>query len=761
MANIIISRTANLDRPGNTEFLSGTLFADENLAHTFAISATRNGAEIALSGVVTACFIRPDGGTVELNGTIEDGKACVTLAESCYVVTGRFKLTVFVSVDGAKTAVYCAAGNVVETTTNTIIDPGSVVPSVDDIIAEYGTMQQAVEDCEDAAEAANTAASAADTAAANVAGAIADAYSATSTYAVGDYCTKDGKLYRCVSAISTAEAWTTAHWTEVQAMEEVGDLKSAIDNKVDKPLTLVAQDITLVNGYYTNTGGFISTSLYKAAKYAVEPGETLYLSGSGDVSKPAYLFKNTAATVIISMAEEALEMSDYKVTVPAGAGWVQLNSAGTNKTLAVKKGTIDTDFDINDIVSSVNTLSNNVTGLQGDVTTLENTAILAGTASNINFNNVDVNTVYKVVINTLIIVSNNVPYNYFTGTIITVGNSEGNVQQLAIGDNQMVYVRVKNSGSWTGWERIEFAKVLTALSNINLNTAKEKNISIEFSTAGTASTHVPVYGFQGAIFNVNDTNYGAQIAVDKNGKIYVRGKNNTSWEDWVELGKASDVDYLMNGYCILSEFDNITCLGDSLTHGSVYYGPGSAFRQAKKPYPEVLAVHTGATVANVSQSGIDPKTFVSSLLSNVTEKTNHLCIVYLGTNGGGLTDTIDTDASGTDKSQYDLTTQTGAYCYIVKYCIDIGARVLLVKCHAASATTNEVIGKVAEKFTVAAIENDILPHKYRLYLNGSGADSIHYNDFGYAAFADYLIRQVGSLSSAMTVRLFPYPVTNA
>lgn len=180
MANFIISRTVDLGRAGNnTEFLSGSLFADENLAHTFAISATRNGSAIALSGVVTACFIRPDGGTVELDGTIEDGKACVTLAESCYVVTGRFKLTIFVSVDGAKTAVYCAAGNVVETTTNTIIDPGSVVPSVDDIIAEYGTMQQAVEDCEDAAEAANTAASAADAAAAGIDAKIATKVSVT------------------------------------------------------------------------------------------------------------------------------------------------------------------------------------------------------------------------------------------------------------------------------------------------------------------------------------------------------------------------------------------------------------------------------------------------------------------------------------------------------------------------------------------------------------------------------------------------------
>ena len=42
---------------------------------------------------------------------------------------------------------------------------------------------------------------------------VADEYSTSSTYAVGDYCLYDGDLYRCTTAISTAEAWTAAHWT--------------------------------------------------------------------------------------------------------------------------------------------------------------------------------------------------------------------------------------------------------------------------------------------------------------------------------------------------------------------------------------------------------------------------------------------------------------------------------------------------------------------------------------------------------------------
>lgn len=43
---------------------------------------------------------------------------------------------------------------------------------------------------------------------------LAAAYSETATYAVGDAVTHDGKLYKCAVEITTAEAWTPAHWIE-------------------------------------------------------------------------------------------------------------------------------------------------------------------------------------------------------------------------------------------------------------------------------------------------------------------------------------------------------------------------------------------------------------------------------------------------------------------------------------------------------------------------------------------------------------------
>lgn len=58
----------------------------------------------------------------------------------------------------------------------------------------------------------------------NIEGAInnsigAENYDNTATYAVGDFCIHGNKIYRCTTAISTAEAWTSAHWSEVTFLD--------------------------------------------------------------------------------------------------------------------------------------------------------------------------------------------------------------------------------------------------------------------------------------------------------------------------------------------------------------------------------------------------------------------------------------------------------------------------------------------------------------------------------------------------------------
>ena len=72
---------------------------------------------------------------------------------------------------------------------------------------------------------------------------LANAYSASSTYAVGDMVLKNGQLYECNTAISTAEAWTAAHWTAVTVGGELATVKDGL-TAVESDVTDLKEDFT-------------------------------------------------------------------------------------------------------------------------------------------------------------------------------------------------------------------------------------------------------------------------------------------------------------------------------------------------------------------------------------------------------------------------------------------------------------------------------------------------------------------------------------
>lgn len=105
-----------------------------------------------------------------------------------------------------------------------------------------GTLEQFETDMGNSASNATAAANSADDAAFSASEASASAtaseaaatnmapvYSASSTYAVGDYVLYNGGLFRCTTAITTAEAWTAPHWTTVKMGPEVSDLKTQLN----------------------------------------------------------------------------------------------------------------------------------------------------------------------------------------------------------------------------------------------------------------------------------------------------------------------------------------------------------------------------------------------------------------------------------------------------------------------------------------------------------------------------------------------------
>lgn len=101
-----------------------------------------------------------------------------------------------------------------------------------------------------------------------------DAYDDTSTYAAGDLCIYNNALYKCTTAITTAEAWNASHWTATSIADEISELNTDKQDKLsnsDIPITVLSQsvsDVTLKCTRYGNvaciTGYFRTTASISA-----------------------------------------------------------------------------------------------------------------------------------------------------------------------------------------------------------------------------------------------------------------------------------------------------------------------------------------------------------------------------------------------------------------------------------------------------------------------------------------------------------------
>ena len=79
-------------------------------------------------------------------------------------------------------------------------------------------------------------------------GDLASEYSTSQTYAVGDYCIYDSKLYKCTTAIATAEAWTSAHWELTDCGNELKTLNSNLVNKFGASQTITSGNAVPADG---------------------------------------------------------------------------------------------------------------------------------------------------------------------------------------------------------------------------------------------------------------------------------------------------------------------------------------------------------------------------------------------------------------------------------------------------------------------------------------------------------------------------------
>lgn len=238
---IIIGKRTNLDAPIKVESLNGVTFTSESEAHQFVVRCEQRGQELTLAGTISAKFIRADGNTIQLVGSIVDGAAVVTLAQDCYNVQGRFQLSIFNTVGDTTLCVYSCVGTVQRAQSGNLIDGGGIIPSVEDLIADIEEARQSIPPTYT-----------------KLVGAIAPEYT-ESTYGKGAYVWHDGDLYQSKVAIATPEEWTASHWLMVVLTTHIRTLEQLPDR--------LSTDEEVLNNLLPTVDHFMTPSDYEKGRY--------------------------------------------------------------------------------------------------------------------------------------------------------------------------------------------------------------------------------------------------------------------------------------------------------------------------------------------------------------------------------------------------------------------------------------------------------------------------------------------------------------
>lgn len=217
--------------------------------------------------------------------------------------------------------------------------------------------------------------------------AMAPAYSTSATYAVGDYVNYNGSIYRCSTAIATAESWTSGHWTAVvlgaDLAAQVSDLKTHLTETEE---TKTYTDITPTSNhtgnrvYYNSTYNLIAQDSAGTTKkynvYAITPGKyQIYGYGDNNVGSVMAVVGNadiaTSGAVncglleVITIPGESVSYGWHRIEVDiTSTGYLYVNCSTTFDSVVKSVITEETLVPITDKSMANSTLPANakVTG---------------------------------------------------------------------------------------------------------------------------------------------------------------------------------------------------------------------------------------------------------------------------------------------------------------------------------------------------------------------------------------------------------------
>lgn len=280
----------DIRKPVNIRHGGGFLFTGDADASTITVRLYDGENEYPMSGTVALNCIRADGSTLSVAGTVSGNTASATLVQACCAVPGPLAVVMKITADGAESTILKAVYTVDEGQTDTIIDPGTIIPDVASLINAIETAIGSIPS--DYSDLLHT---------------LAGDFSATENYRVGNYVWYNGVLYR-FKADHTAGSWTGTDTIATVIGDDIYEIRRNLADYSTYPIssyfysknTGSHNGVTYTwgqNGKCTVTGTATSTSVNilfndtAALPYGIEIGKPYILN---------YITDNTAVKLSIA-----------------------------------------------------------------------------------------------------------------------------------------------------------------------------------------------------------------------------------------------------------------------------------------------------------------------------------------------------------------------------------------------------------------------------------------------------------------------------
>lgn len=123
----------DLSKPITVYSLENKMFTLDSQGNMIGVEVYDNDDPVMLTGTIIGYIIRADGNTVYVEGEISGNKAMIVLPAVAYAIIGQITIVIRCINGEEKTVIAACKAHVTSSCTDEIIDPGEVIPSLEDL----------------------------------------------------------------------------------------------------------------------------------------------------------------------------------------------------------------------------------------------------------------------------------------------------------------------------------------------------------------------------------------------------------------------------------------------------------------------------------------------------------------------------------------------------------------------------------------------------------------------------------------------------